>query len=322
VAGPPLAERPPAVVRSPSASGALAAGAPVVPGAPIVAVAPATASSAEGRPDTAADALRAVAELADLVAHRVRPALEAGIVVVCRDFVDAAVVRFGAQAGLDEERIMRLARWATGHTRPDLTLLVDPAPAQHPTTAPAADASDEQGGPPVEPVVNPDPGAGVEGLAEADMAAGDDAAPDAGAEPDTEDEPVDPRRVYQDLAASAPERYLVVLPLEDGRSIPVEVAERIASVLRQRSPARSSPVDQNGADVGAGAGVADDGSHPQTPSPPGDASPGGSHPQTPSPPTNHSPSGDGDSVGASSESMAAASTRRRSAPQSGDTRLG
>jgi dTMP kinase len=327
---------------SPPAPSALAAaGVPVVPGAPVVAVtgapaavSPDLASSADSHSDTPAAALRAIAELADLVTHRVRPALEAGSVVVCRDFVDAAVVRFGAQGGLDEERILRLAGWATGHTRPDLTLLVDPVPAQHPATPvspPPADLDEGQPGPAIEPLVTPDPGAGVEGLAEADVAAGTaDATVTPTGGSDAEDEPVDPRRVYQDLAASAPERYLAVHPLDDGQQIPVEVVERVASVLRLRSPVHSAPVGPGEADTGDGAvdgvagdravavdGVAGDGAVAGE-----GVAETGSHPESPSPPTGDSPIGDGDPGGSSSQSMAAASARRPAATPGGDTRLG
>jgi dTMP kinase len=346
-------------------------------------------ASADEPSVTPAEALRAIAALADLVTQRVRPALEAGSVVVCRDFVDAVVVHFGAQGGLDEERILRLARWATGHTRPDLTLLVDGSPDPPPASEPdasggssdasepdgsadasepggSADASEpaksadaspagsvEAGGPAepgdlavpgapagpdepeIEPVLSPDPGVGLRGLAEADVAAdvAAAAAETSGApagEPDAEDEPVDPRRVYQDLAASAPERYLAVPPLADGQSIPAEVGERVASVLRLRSPVNtSSPTDTatadgtsdgatsaNGAassdaavkDAGSGrtgAGVPDASSDPETPSPP-----------------RASTGGDGDQQASAPASMAAAFARRSVGTPGDDSRLG
>jgi len=193
--------------------------------------------------DTPATALRAMADLAELVGQRLRPALEAGAVVVCRDYVDAAVVRFGAQAGLAEERIIRLAQWATGGLRPDLTLLVDPS----------GDAVFEHG-----------PGAGLEGPEGGDDASGAAVEPASGATVDedgaaTEDEPVDPRRVYQDLAASAPDRYLSVPPLASGTPVPDDVSERIAGVLAQRSPVRTAGADgARAAHVAAARGAADD----------------------------------------------------------------
>ncbi|MEO7126274.1 MAG: MFS transporter [Nakamurella sp.] len=75
--------------------------------------------------DSESGALRALAELSELVTHRIRPALEAGDVVVCADYRDAIVVRFGAQARLGEERMLRMANWSSGGLVPDVILLVD-----------------------------------------------------------------------------------------------------------------------------------------------------------------------------------------------------
>jgi hypothetical protein len=49
---------------------------------------------------------------------------------------------------------------------------------------------------------------------------------------------VEPHQAYRDRASYTPERYLIVRPLseEDG-VINAEVTERIASVLRERTPA-------------------------------------------------------------------------------------
>src|SRR4029077_1887598 len=74
--------------------------------------------------DNPADALRASADLADLTTQRVRPALQAGAVVVCEGFVDATVVRHRA-AGVEEQRLARVAQWAVNGLKADLTVLVD-----------------------------------------------------------------------------------------------------------------------------------------------------------------------------------------------------
>ena len=60
---------------------------------------------------------------------------------------------------------------------------------------------------------------------------------------DDDDEPVDPVQAYRDRASYTPERYLIVRPLaeEPDRAINPEVAERIGSVLRQRSPSLAEP---------------------------------------------------------------------------------
>jgi dTMP kinase len=94
-------------------------------------------------PDSPADALRAAADLADLTADRVRPALQAGAVVVCEGFVDATIVAYRA-AGVEEQRLARVAQWAVNGLKPDLTVLVDGVlrSAGAPTTErPTTDAS-------------------------------------------------------------------------------------------------------------------------------------------------------------------------------------
>jgi len=79
----------------------------------------------DGRPESPADALRATADLADLSTARISPSLQAGAVVICEGFVDAAIVRYRA-IGLEEQRLARVAQWAVNGLKPDLTLVVDP----------------------------------------------------------------------------------------------------------------------------------------------------------------------------------------------------
>ena len=74
--------------------------------------------------DSPAQALRASADLADLTTERVRPALQAGAVVVCEGFVDATIVAHRA-AGVEEQRFARVAQWAVNGLKADLTVLVD-----------------------------------------------------------------------------------------------------------------------------------------------------------------------------------------------------
>jgi dTMP kinase len=75
--------------------------------------------------DAEPDALRTLAELSDIVARRIRPALEAGETVVCADYRDPIIVRFGVHAGLGPERLLRMAQWSSGGLVPDVFLLVD-----------------------------------------------------------------------------------------------------------------------------------------------------------------------------------------------------
>ncbi len=75
-------------------------------------------------PESLADALRASADLADLTNERVLPALESGAVVVAEGFTDATIVAHRA-AGVEEQRLARVAQWAVNGLKPDLTVLVD-----------------------------------------------------------------------------------------------------------------------------------------------------------------------------------------------------
>src|SRR5437867_5019334 len=71
------------------------------------------------------EALLFMASRAQLVAEIIRPALDAGQVVVCDRFVLANVVYQGHAGGLDPERLWELGHFATGEVLPDLTVVLD-----------------------------------------------------------------------------------------------------------------------------------------------------------------------------------------------------
>ncbi|MGB0120033.1 MAG: dTMP kinase [Solirubrobacterales bacterium] len=76
-----------------------------------------------------AELLLFCAARADLVAHVIRPALDAGKTVVCDRFVDSTIAYQGVARGLGIVRVRELNVAATDGLVPDLTLLlrVDPA---------------------------------------------------------------------------------------------------------------------------------------------------------------------------------------------------
>ncbi|MDQ6657438.1 MAG: MFS transporter [Actinomycetota bacterium] len=182
-------------------------------------------------------ALRATADLADTLRTRVEPELSCGGVVVYQDYLDSVVVRFGAQGGLDEERLLRLGSWVTRGAWPDLTILVDPGSAALDEESPDRELAGT-----LEIAIE-----GADAAA-ADAQVNEVEAVDAGTvvtiEATSAVTGVDPEQAFRERAASAPERYLRIPPLTVEQraegELPEEVLDRIASVLRQRTPARAT----------------------------------------------------------------------------------
>ncbi|WP_062518386.1 dTMP kinase [Demequina gelatinilytica] len=74
-----------------------------------------------------AEALLYAADRAHHIATKVRPALEAGAVVLQDRYLDSSVVYQGGARGLGEE-VERISLWATEGMLPDLTVVLDMAP--------------------------------------------------------------------------------------------------------------------------------------------------------------------------------------------------
>jgi dTMP kinase len=79
-------------------------------------------------PGAVAEALLMVAARADLVATRLKPALDSGRVVLCDRYGDSTLAYQGGGRGLDPARLAEWNRVATGGLTPDLTLLFDLPP--------------------------------------------------------------------------------------------------------------------------------------------------------------------------------------------------
>lgn len=79
--------------------------------------------------DDRAEALLFAAARADHVARVIRPALDAGSVVISDRYLDSSVSYQGIARGLGIDEVERLSLWATDSLLPDLTIVLDVDPA-------------------------------------------------------------------------------------------------------------------------------------------------------------------------------------------------
>ena len=143
-----------------------------------------------------AEALLYAADRAHHVSTVIRPALEAGTIVICDRYIDSSLAYQGAGRTLPVEEVRRLSSWATGGLRPDLVVVLD---------------------------IDPDIG-----LRRVSQRGGKDRL-------ETESVAFH-RRVRQkflDLAAADPERYLVVNATDPVEVIAFAVRDRVHRLLPQ-----------------------------------------------------------------------------------------
>ena len=79
--------------------------------------------------DDRAEALLFAAARGDHAARVIRPALDAGEIVISDRYLDSSVAYQGVARALGAERVADLSLWATGGLVPDLTIVLDVDPA-------------------------------------------------------------------------------------------------------------------------------------------------------------------------------------------------
>ncbi|HKP88619.1 MAG TPA: dTMP kinase [Thermoleophilaceae bacterium] len=92
-----------------------------------------------------AEALLFAAARAELCRQVIRPALEAGRVVVSDRFLDSSLAYQGAARGLGVDEVREINRFATGELLPDLTILLTIDPAEALRRAGEADRFEHEG---------------------------------------------------------------------------------------------------------------------------------------------------------------------------------
>jgi dTMP kinase len=92
-----------------------------------------------------AEALLFAAARAELVAQVIRPALEAGRVVVSDRFLDSSLAYQGVARGLGVDEVKQINRFATQGVTPDLTFLLEIDPARAAERAGQLDRFEDEG---------------------------------------------------------------------------------------------------------------------------------------------------------------------------------
>lgn len=95
--------------------------------------------------DPRTEALLFAAARAELVAAVIRPALEAGKVVISDRYLDSSLAYQGHARGLGEAEVRQINEWATAGLEPDLTVLLRIDPAAAAARAGEADRFEEEG---------------------------------------------------------------------------------------------------------------------------------------------------------------------------------
>lgn len=167
-----------------------------------------------GHVDPRAEALLYAADRAHHVTTKVRPALEAGSVVISDRYLDSSVAYQGAARDLGPGEVRDLSLWATDGLLPDLTILLDAEPGLAERRRTARGGKDR---------LEREPGAFHQALREEFLA----------------------------LAALEPERFVVIDAEQDLETVARLVAVNVARLVARRGSGLRTEVHEGADDVAA-----------------------------------------------------------------------
>lgn len=176
------------------------------------------------------EALLIAAARADHVQHTIRPALEAGKVVLCDRYIDSSLAYQGHGRGLDVDDVAQVNRWATGGLLPDAVVLLrlDPEEGLRRIASRGGPTRAEQG------KLIALPGADMDRMEREDL-----------------DFHRRVARGYLDLARHDRDRFLIV----DAGADPDVIHRQVRAALHRWLPLTDTPL--HGTSVVAGSGVAE-----------------------------------------------------------------
>jgi dTMP kinase len=151
-----------------------------------------------GTIDARTEALMFAAARAAHASQVIRPALALGHVVITDRYIDSSVAYQGAGRGLGAEDVWSLNEWATEGLHPHLTVLLDVEPSDGRERRTAGDAAEDR----------------------------------LESEPDTFHTAI--RDAFLQLAAAAPDSYLVLPAALDIETLAARILERVEALLGDR----------------------------------------------------------------------------------------
>jgi dTMP kinase len=151
-----------------------------------------------GTIDARTEALMFAAARAAHASQVIRPALALGHVVITDRYIDSSVAYQGAGRGLGAEDVRSLNEWATEGLHPHLTVLLDVEPSDGRERRTAGDAAEDR----------------------------------LESEPDTFHTAI--RDAFLQLAAAAPDSYLVLPSALDIETLAARILERVEALLGDR----------------------------------------------------------------------------------------